>query len=320
MRFVARRLLHAALLLLAISILSFALIQFAPGDFFDAMRLNPRVSAQTIEGLRSSYGVGKPLPVRYARWLISAVRGDLGVSLAYNIPVAPLLVVRARNTLLLTSAAALFAWLLAFPIGIWCAAQRETTIDRMAGVGISSVLAVPDLLLFLALLLLAVRTEWFPAGGIISMGSEQLGFFSRIKDVAWHLVLPAFGLSVAALPTLVRHVRTAMIQAMEAPFVRPARGHGIFGLRLFVRYVLPAASNPLISLLGFSVATMLSASLLVEVVLSWPGLGPLLVEAMFSRDIYVVVGAILFSAVFLVAGNFLADVLLYATDPRIRVE
>lgn len=320
MRFVTRRFLHAVLVLIAISIFTFMLIQFAPGDFFDAMRVNPRVSAQTIEGLRSEYGIGKPLLVRYAHWVVSALQGDLGISLAYSSPVRPLLLKRAENTLLLTSVATLLAWLFAFPLGVWTAARKDAVVDRAASAATSSLLAIPDLLLFLGLLLLAVRTGWFPVGGMTSAGEDRAGVWNRAQDVARHLILPAFGLAVVMLPTLVRHIRSAMIQAMEAPFVRAARGHGISRWRLFRRFILPAASNPLISLFGFSIGTMLSASLLVEVVLSWPGLGPLLVEAILSRDVYVVVGAIMLSSVFLVAGNFIADLLLFAADPRIRVE
>jgi peptide/nickel transport system permease protein len=125
---------------------------------------------------------------------------------------------------------------------------------------------------------------------------------------------------VVTLPVLVRHVRSAMIDVLESPFIRAARGHGISRGRLLFHYALPAASNPLVSLLGFSVATMLSASMLAEVILSWPGLGPLLVESILSRDVYVVVAVVMLSSVFLVMGNLLADLLLFASDPRIRTE
>jgi len=320
MKFLARRFAHAAVLLAAISVFSFALLQLAPGDFFDAMRVNPQISQQTIDGLRAEHGADKPLPVRYARWLRSVAKGEMGVSLAYNSAVEPILAVRARNTLLLTGTATLLAWLVALPIGIWSAAKRGGFTDRAAGAATSALLTIPDLLLFLGLLLVAVRTGWFPAGGMISPGLEDAGFWTRAADVARHLVLPALGLAVATLPMLVRHVRAAMIEALEAPFIRAARGHGIRRMRLLWRYALPAASNPLISLLGFSIGTMLSGSLLVEVVLSWPGLGPLMVEAILSRDVYVVVGVVLASSVFLLAGNLIADLLLFAADPRIRTD
>ena len=320
MRYLARRLAHAALLLIGVSIFSFALLQFAPGDYFSPLGLNPQISARTVAGLRAEYGLDRPLPIRYAAWLGSTLKGDFGVSFAYNSPVGPLLAVRARNTILLTSTAMLLSWLLALPLGIWSAARRGTWGDRVGGLLTSMLLTIPDLVLFLLLLLLAVRTGWFPTGGMISGNFDELSLWGKAKDLLTHLILPALGLALATLPPLLRHVRSAMMEALDAPFIRAARAHGIPESRVLMRYALPVAANPLISLFGFSIAGMLSASLLVEVILSWPGIGPLLVEAIQAKDVYVVIGTVLLSAVFLIAGNLLADLMLLATDPRVRVE
>lgn len=320
MKFLGRRLANALLLLVGISILSFALLQWAPGSFFDSLRLDPRVSAQAVNGMRAEYGLDQPFMVRYARWIGSVLKGEMGFSLAYGASVGPLLWARAKNTLLLTTSATLLAWLLAVPIGIWSASAKGSLRDRICGIATSTLLTIPDLLLALMLLLLAVRTRWFPAGGMISVGAAHSGFWSGAADVARHLILPAFGLALATLPILVRHVRSAMIDALESPFIQAARGHGIPRSRLLFRYALPAASNPLISLAGFSIATMLSASVIIEIVLSWPGLGPLMVQAILARDAYVVIGVVMLSSVFLVIGNLVADVLLFVSDPRIRME
>ena len=318
-RFLIRRFAHAALLLAAISLLSFALVQSAPGDFFDQMRLNPRVSAQTVEGLRAEYGLDRSFAVRYGLWILSALRGEFGISLAYNAPVGTLLMPRARNTLLLTGTSTVLAWLLAIPIGVWSATNRRKFSRRSSELATSTLLTIPDLLLFLCVLLFAVRSGWFPSGGMYSAENESHGL-QHLKDIAWHLFLPSLALALATLPALVRHVRFAMIEVLDSPSIRGARSHGIPNSRLLFRFALPVAANPLISLFGFSVATMLSSSLLLEVILSWPGLGPLLVEATLNKDVYVVVGTVMLSAVFLIAGNLLADVLLFAADPRIRVE
>jgi len=320
MKYISGRLIHAILLLVAISIFSFALLQFAPGDYFDAMRLNPRISAQTIKGIRSEYGMDRRLPVRYELWLRSVIKGEFGFSFAFGGPVGPLLWVRARNTLLLTGTATLLAWALAIPIGIWSASRRGEWSDRAFGFATSTLLTIPELLFFLCLLLVAVRTGWFPAGGMVSSGASGLGLWSEARDISFHLVLPGLGLALVTLPALARHVRSAMMEALESPFIRAARGHGIPRARVLFRYALPVAANPLITLAGLSVATMLSGSLLVEVILSWPGLGPLMVEAILARDVYVVIGVVMLSSVFLIAGNLLADLLLFASDPRIRVE
>jgi peptide/nickel transport system permease protein len=271
-RFLIRRFAHAALLLTAISLCSFALVQSAPGDFFDQMRMNPRVSAQTVEGLRSEYGLDHSFTVRYGMWLRSAVRGEFGISLAYNTPVGPLLIPRAQNTLLLTATSTFIAWILAIPIGVWRATNRKKLSRRSSELATSTLLTIPDLLLFLCVLLFAVRSGWFPSGGMFSVDSESHGL-RRLKDIAWHLVLPALALALATLPALIRHVRSAMIEVLDSPFIRAARSHGIPNSRVLFRFALPVAANPLSSLFGFSVATMLSSSLLLEVILSWPGLG-----------------------------------------------
>jgi len=320
MRYIVRRLAHAVLLLTAISVFSFMLLQWTPGDYFDAMRLDPRVSAQTIEGLRSQFGMNRSLVARYIHWGRSLMRGDMGYSFSYDAPVAPLLWSRAKNTLLLAGIATLLAWMIAIPAGIWSAASKGGPSDRFFGAGTSTLLAIPDLVLFLILLMIAVRTGWFPTGGMVSNSFVSFSGWQKTKDIVLHFALPAAGLAVVMLPVLVRHIRSAMVETLESPFIRAARAHGIPRMRVLLRYALPAASNPLISLLGFSIATILSGSAILEIIMSWPGLGPLMVQAILSRDVYVVAGIVMLSSLFLVAGNLFADVLLVLSDPRIRVE
>jgi len=314
----ARRALHGLLLLIGVSALSFLLVELAPGDYFAEMRLDPRVSEATLRTLRSRYGLDRPLPERYLRWVASLARGELGYSFAYGQPVGPLLWPRVRNTLLLTVTATALAWMLAVPLGAWWATRRRGPVNAgLAGVT-AALLALPDLVLALGLLLLALRTGWFPAGGMVSLGHEQMAWSERVGDVAAHLVLPVTALVLGILPVLVRYVRAGVADALDAPFVRAARAHGIPPRHVMLRHALPAAANPLISLFGLSLAGLLSTSLLVEVVMSWPGLGPLLLEAILARDFYLVLGPVLASTLLLVSGNFVADALLLAADPRIR--
>ena len=320
MRYVIRRVTHGLLLLFGVSVLSFVLTELAPGEFFQEMRLNAGISPQTIAALRAHYGLDQPLPARYFQWLKSVLKGDLGFSFAYNSPVMSLLRPRIINTLILAAPATLFAWLIAVPVGIWNAARRGSWGDRLTAAGTSILLAIPDLVLALALLLVAVRTGFFPAGGMYSVGFADLSPWGRARDLAVHMFLPSVALVFSILPTLIRHVRAGMIEALEAPFVRTALAHGIPRRRILWRHVLPAAANPIISLFGFSIGALLSASLLIEVVMGWPGLGPLVLEAILARDLYLVIGAVMFSTVFLLAGNLLADLVLYAADPRIRRE
>ena len=320
MAWLARRAAHGFLLVVGVSLLSFVLVELAPGDYFAEMRLDPRISEATVRALRARYGLDRPLPERYLRWVASLARGELGYSFAYGQPVGPLLWPRVRNTLLLTGTATGLAWMLAVPLGAWWATRRRGVADASLAGLTAILLALPDLVLALGLLLLAVRTGWFPAGGMTSLGHEQMPAGERLWDVAAHLVLPVTALVLGILPVLVRYVRASVADALAAPFVRAARAHGIPERRVLFRHALPAAANPLISLFGLSLAGLLSTSLLVEVVMSWPGLGPLMLEAILSRDFYLVLGPVLASTLLLVGGNLLADALLLAADPRIRSE
>lgn len=319
MRYLLRRLGHAVFLLMGVSILAFLFASLAPGNYFDEMRLNPQIAPETVAALREKYQLDRPLPVRYVSWLKSTVRGDMGFSFANDSSVAPLLIARSRNTLLLTITATLLAWGLALPLGVWSAQRFGRLPDRLISWATAALLVIPDLALVLALLVFAVKTGWFPAGGMASVDFESLSLVGKFRDLAFHMVLPVAALVVSALPLLVRHVRAAVAEVLDAPFLLAAKGHGIPERTLLYRYALPAAANPLISLFGFSIGALLSGSLLIEVVMSWPGLGPLLLESILARDLYVVIDGVLFSTMFLVSGNFLADMILYWADPRIRL-
>jgi peptide/nickel transport system permease protein len=320
MKYLERRAIHAVLLLIGASVLSFLFSSLAPGSFFDEMKLNPQISAETVAALRSQYGLDQPLPVKYFRWVKSVLRGEWGYSFAYNRPVRSLLMVRARNTLLLTTLAMALAWLIAVPVGVWVASRRRRWEDRLASASTSLLLSLPELVLALGLLYLVIRTHALPVGGMVSTRFDRLGLWGRVRDLAAHLIVPVTTLVLASLPILVRHVRASMIEVLQAPFIQAARGHGIGRARVLFRYALPAAANPLISLFGLSVAGLLSGSLLVEVITGWPGLGPLLLEACFSRDIYVVIGVVMASTMFMIFGSLVADIMLVVADPRIRTD
>jgi len=318
--YLLRRSVHAVFLLIGVSLLAFAFTVLAPGNYFDEMRLNPQITPETIAALRAQYELNQPLPIRYVHWVSSVLHGNMGFSFAYNTPVAPLLLVRARNTLLLTVTAMLLAWGIALPLGIWSAERFGRLSDRLVSWGTAALLVIPDLALALGLLVIAVKMGRFPIGGMVSLNFENLSLAGKLRDLGFHMALPVTALVLSVLPLLVEHVRAAVAEVLGAPFLLAAEGHGIPRRTLLYRYALPAAANPLISLFGFSMGTLLSGSLLVEVVMSWPGVGPFLLEAILARDIYVVIGGVLLSTLFLVGGNFLADLLLYWADPRIRTE
>ncbi len=318
MKYLGRRLLRAIVMLAGVSVLCFLFSEMAPGSFFDEMRLNPQISPETIASLQSRYGLNQPLIVRYGRWVKSALRADFGYSFAYNTPVGPLLRSRARNTLVLTSVGLILTWLVSVPLGVWVAARRGKWLDKLVGAGSSFVVSIPEVVLAVGLLAIIVHWRLLPMGGMGSANTDDLSTYGKAQDFVRHLLLPVFILTVVESAIIVRHVRASVLEVLNMPFVQAARGFGIGQGRLLFRSVLAAAASPAISLFGFSLGGLISGSLLIEVVCGWPGLGPLILEATLSRDFYLVIGGIMLSALFLVAGNLVADVMLLAFDPRIR--
>ena len=317
-RYLVTRVLHSLLLLVAVSALLFLFTEVVPGDFLDELRLNPAISASAVASLRERYGLDDPVTIKYWRWIESVARGEFGFSLLYEQPVGPLVRERAANTLVLTVSATAVAWCLAVPIGAWSASRRGKVSDRATGVVMTALLALPELLVALGLLLVAVRLGGLPTGGMTSPQYSTFGASQKAADVLVHLLLPASALCLAILPALVRHVRATLIETLDAPFIQAAKAIGVGGQRLVYRHALRAAANPLISLVGLSVASLLSASMTIEAVMSWPGLGPLLLTAIHGRDVHLIVGVALASTGFLLVGNLLADSLLYLADPRVR--
>ncbi len=320
MNYLARRLIRAILLLIGVSALCFLFTEMAPGTFFDEMRLNPQISPETISALRSRYGLDQPLLSRYGRWVKSALHADFGYSIAYNVPVAPLLWGRAKNTLLLTTTALVLTWLISVPLGVWAASRRGGLLDKAVTIGSSFLVSAPELVIAVGLLAAAVRWRILRVGGMMSVDFEGLSTWGKLQDILLHLALPALILVLCETAVIVRHVRASVLEVLDAPYIQAACGFGIKPGRVLFRHILPVAANTAISLLGFSLAGLLSGSMLVEAVCGWPGLGPLMLEATLSRDLYLVIGGIMFSSLFTLSGGLIADIMLLASDPRIRRE
>jgi peptide/nickel transport system permease protein len=317
-KYLALRLIRAVLLLLGVSVLCFLFTEMAPGSFFDEMRLNPQVSPDTIASLRSRYGLDQPLVVRYGRWVHSALRADFGYSIAYNSPVAPLLWTRAKNTLLLNTAAMVLTWLISVPLGVWIATLRRSAWDRAID-GLNSILiSLPEIVVAVAVLAIVVRWRVLPVGGMSSVDQDALSHWARAREIATRMLLPVMILTLVEAGIIVRHVRAAVLEILDAPFVQAGRALGVSNVRLMLRHVLPVAANPIISLFGLSLAGLLSGSLLIEAICGWPGLGPLILDATLARDLYLVIGGIMLSTLFMLGGNLIADAMLLACDPRIR--
>jgi len=316
-RFLLRRLLVMIPLLIGITFIVFTVMAFVPGDPFAEMRLNPSFSPDTLAALEREFGFGQPLLVRYAKWLWQAVHLDLGLSVAYRVPVTALLAMRAVNTLILAVTSIVLSWLLAIPIGIFVALRPRSAADRVLSLAAFLGMSVPNFFFAFLLMYLALRTGWFPVGGTTSVGYDALGPGAKLLDRAHHLVLPVLVLGLSGMAGLMRLMRGQILAIRDADFVRTARAKGLPERQVVWKHILRNALNPFVTLAGYELGTLLSGAALVEAVMNLQGLGTLLLEAVRSLDVYLVMGAVLMGSVLLLLGNLLADLALTAIDPRI---
>lgn len=315
-----RRSIQAIGLLIALSFVTFLALALTPGDPLAQMEGRLSLSPEVREVWRRQWGWDQPVLVRYGRWLAQVARGHLGYSIAYQMPVSEVIGARLGATLLLTVAASVIAWGVGLPLGIVAALRAHTWIDRLHAVLMTAALTTPRFFLALVALLFAMVTGWFPLGGFHSPGIETAPAVPWILDVIHHLVLPALVLSVHPLAVISTHLRGALVEVLQADFVRTARAKGLPPWVLLWRHALRPALAPVIVLLGYSIGSLLSGSAVVETVLAWPGLGQLAVEAALARDPDVLMAAVLASGAALMFGNVIADVLLMLNDPRARIE
>jgi ABC-type dipeptide/oligopeptide/nickel transport system permease component len=255
---------------------------------------------------RHALGFDRPLHRQFTDYVARAARGDLGVSLRSSLPVATLIRERLPATVELTVAALLIAVAVAIPAGIVSAVKRGSALDRLAMVGAVAGQAVP--IFWLALLLIAffgVYLRWLPVFGRGSLA---------------HLVLPAVSLSTVILGRLARLVRSSMLEVLGQDYVRTARAKGVGEVRVLAGHALKNAAIPIVTLLGLQFAQLLGGAVVTETIFAWPGIGRLVVEAIFNRDFPVVQGVVLVVSLIFVAVNLLVDLAYVALDPRIRTE
>jgi peptide/nickel transport system permease protein len=319
--FVLRRVLQAIPLLFGISALSFLLLHLAPGDYFATLAENPQVSAEAIARMRHDFGLDQPAWMQYFLYLRNiALHGDFGQSFTYHQPVAVVLYARVWNTLLLAGAAALVTWGLAIPLGVIAAVRARTWVDRTLSLVAFAALSVPEVISGLLLLYLAARTRWLPIGGMHSLDAGELGALGRFVDLLRHLVLPAVVVGIVPLASRMRQMRAGMLDVLSLDYVTTARAKGLPESAVIGRHALRTALNPMITLFGLTLGSLLSGSFIAEYIFSWPGLGTIAIEAIQRQDQYLVLGAVMMAALVLVFGNLVADVLLAIADPRITHE
>ena len=327
--FIVRRLGLGVITVVAISIISFVIIQLPEGDFATGyieqllegdLMSAPGAYARMEDQLRSEYGLDLPMPVQYFKWVGNMLQGKFGQSLEYRQPVSSVLGERMVMTVVLALSVVLFTWVLAIPIGIYSAVRQYSVGDYVfTFLGFLGV-ATPDFLLALVLLYSSFVYFGFDVGGLFSdeyVGAEwSLG---RAIDLLKHLWIPALVLGTSGTAALIRIMRANLLDELGRPYVVTARAKGVGEWKLILKYPVRVALNPLVSTVGYVLPYLISGSIIVSVVLSLYTVGPLLLRALLVEDMFLAGTIVLFLGVFTVIGTLLSDLLLVLVDPRIKM-
>lgn len=318
--FVVRRLLAAAAVALGVVTLTFLLIHLAPGSPLAGSGENPFVSPEMIEQTRRNFGLDRPLSVQYVRYLSNLIHGDWGMSYTLHRPVLDAFRDALPNTLLLAVAALAVDFGLGIALGTAQGMRPHTGLDRAGSTMSFLFYSMPPFWLGLMLLLVfGEQLHWLPVGGVVDPVVYPLrSTLGKVLDRLVHLMLPALTLGLIGAAATARYQRAAVLEVVRQDFIRAARAKGLSERAVTLRHALRNALLPTITLLGLSLPILLSGAVLVETVFAWPGMGRLAVEAISRRDYPLVTGAAILTAIAVVAGNLIADLLAWLADPRIR--
>ena len=316
--YIFRRILSAIPILFIVSLLSFFLIRLSPVDPLAQLKLNPAISEETIQKETKRLGLDKPIIVQYFYWAKNFVSGNMGYC-TDNTKVSTKIKSRILNTFILSFLVILFSWVIAIPLGVLGAIYYNSLFDKFLTVITSAGMAIPSFFFAILMLLFAQTTGWFPIGGLTSVDFSEMNLFHKILDLLWHLFLPVFVLTTISLSSLMRQMRANLLDVLDSEYVKFAYAKGLSKSKVIIKHALRNAINPIITLLGFEFAGLLSGAALTEYVFQYPGLGKLILEAAMQSDINLVMASLMMGSFMLIAGNLIADILLKLTDKRVRV-
>jgi peptide/nickel transport system permease protein len=314
--YLIKRLIQTIPILFGITIISFLIINLAPGSPV-GMTLNPTASPKVIEQMRKNYDLDKPLHMQYLLWLKRLFTGNL-YSFKDGKPVLDKILERLPATLVLNFMATLLIFSLAIPLGIFSATHRYSFLDNLgtflAFLGIS----IPSFWLAYLLILGVVKIFGVPVLGLRSFGLDQPGIWVLLSDRIWHLMLPATVLAVGGIAAISRYTRSSMLEVLRQDYIRTAKAKGLTDEEVYYRHALRNALLPIITLFGFLVPGLIGGSVIIETVFAWPGIGRLAYQAVLSRDYSVVMTILTLTSALTLLGNLVADILYAFADPRIR--
>jgi len=323
--FLGRRLLGAIPLVLGILTLIFFIMHLAPGDPTTRYS-DPSISPEVIEQMRVNLGLDQPLPIQYFRWMTSFLRGDFGYSFGQMRPIAQILPEVLWNTLQLTLVSLVIIFGLGMLIGVYQAVRQYSMGDNVLTFVALFFYSMPAfwfaLMLILIFALRASQGDWaiqFPASQMTSLDYNLMSTGEKIRDRIMHLILPATALGVGSAAGVARYMRGSMLEVIRQDYIRTARAKGLSEGRVVFHHALRNALLPIITLMGLTLPYLFGGSVLVETIFAWPGMGRLIVDAVFQRDYPLVMAASFVITVMVILGNLIADALYAVADPRIRV-
>ena len=324
--YVVGRLVLALVTTWAISVISFAIIQLPPGDFVTAyiaqlQAMGTIVSQDEAAAMRVEYGLNRPFPVQYYKWVSRILQGDFGLAMEYRRPVMEVIGDRLALTAVLTLTSIVFTWVLAIPIGIYSAVRQYSLGDYVfTFIGFLG-LALPNFLLALVVLYVGFVVFDANVGGLFSpMYADAPYSFAKVMDLINHLWLPSIILAIAGTAQLIRVLRANLLDELRKPYVVTARAKGLSEWRTILKYPFRVALNPLISTIGYLLPLIVSGSIIISVVMSLPTVGPLLLKALIAQDMFLAGTIILLIGIMTVIGTLISDLLLAWVDPRIKLE
>jgi ABC-type dipeptide/oligopeptide/nickel transport system permease component len=288
-------------------------------------------SPEQREAMRHSLGLDRPLPVQYVNYVLNAIQGDFGQSIQFNQPVSKVILERMPATIEFSMTSLFIALIVAFPAGIISAVKRNSIFDYMVMTGATLGISLPTFWVgILLIMLVAVNLGWLPGFGRISYEvhlERVTGFYlidslltwniPAFRDTVAHLILPSLSLGLAMATLMTRLIRSSMLEEIGKDYVRTARAKGAPERTVIIHHVLPNAIIPIVTLIGMKIGGLLSGCVVAEVIFAWPGIGRLVIQAIYSRDYPVVQGVILFFALIYVTVNIVTDALYVLMDPRI---
>jgi peptide/nickel transport system permease protein len=324
--YIGRRALLAVFTVWAISMLAFAIIQLPPGDYVSSYiaqmaAMGSVVSDEEAQNLRIQYGLGQPIYVQYWKWMKQIAEGNFGFSMEWRRPVTEVIGERLWLTVVVAVSALLLTWVLALPIGIY-SAVRQYSLGDYAATFIGFIgLAVPNFLLALVILYFGFTLFNANIGGLFSPELQDAPWsWARVWDLAKHLPIPALILGLAGTAQQIRIMRANLLDELRKPYVVTARSKGLPEPRVILKYPVRLALNPFASTIGYTLPYIVSGSIIVSLVLGLPTVGPLLLKALISQDMFLAGTIVLLLGLMTVIGTLISDILLVWIDPRIRLE